>query len=238
MRFRIVFACLSAVLLLVGATEAGHAATITQVIPYSGIPNYTQTLTFDQFDDLAGTLTLTGIEVTVDFNAAGGQLILDNDAAGPAAGTFEFGAKASLSSPDVVLLDGASQPVVGNLSAFHTQVFALDANVGDVSNDFDPSAPDGLAYNGIAQNDFGSGFVTAHFGAYTGAGTYDVNVGASQWQDFGGISGIEWAVNPVTTNGAVTVVYTYVPEPATLSLLAFGGLGMWIRRKRNPATTA
>jgi hypothetical protein len=218
---------LAAAMLLVGASTAAQGATITQIVTYGGIPNFSRPLTFNQFDDLGGTLTLLSIKVIVGLDADGGRLILDNDAAGAAAGTFEFGAKAAISSVDVSL------PVLGNLAAVHTEAFALDPNIGDGLNDYDPSAPDGLAYNGVPETDSKSGFVApADYGAYMGIGTYDITLDATQWQTFGGIGGIEWAVSPVTTSGAVTVVYTYVPEPATLSFLALGGLGLLLRRKR------
>ena len=233
MGLRTIMACLAAGLLLVGASGAAEGATITQIVNYGGIPNVSQPLAFNQFNDLGGTLTLQSIEVLVDFDADGGRLVLDNDAAGAAAGTFEFGAKAAVSSLDVPLLDAASLAVVGDMAAVHTQAFAIGGNVGDGANDYDPSAPDGLAYDGTPESDSDSGFIgAAYFASYTGAGTYNITIDVSQWQDFGGIGGIEWAVSPVTTSGTVTVVYTYVPEPATLTLLGLGGLGLLIRRKR------
>ena len=69
------------------------------------------------------------------------------------------------------------------------------------------------------------------FSQYIGPGTYDIMVDVLQWSDFGGVSGIEWAVTPVTCDGEVTVVYNYIPEPATLSLLGFGSLAL-VRRRR------
>ena len=207
------------------------AATITQTETYSGTPNLSQTFTFDEFDDLGGTLTLLSIQVLVELNIDGGQLVLDNDGVDPASGTYEFGAKSDISSTDVSLLDGALLPVTAELSALTTGVFSLTGNVGDGANDFDPSPPDGMQVNGGPLSDSDSGFISATlFAQYIGTSTYDVDLDATQWSDFGGVSGIEWAVTPVTADGEVTVIYNYIPEPATMSLLSIGGLAL-LRRK-------
>ena len=71
----------------------GSATVITQTETFNGTPNLNRTFTFDEFDDLGGTLTLQWIRVTVTLDAVGGQIILDNDGENPASGSFEFGAK-------------------------------------------------------------------------------------------------------------------------------------------------
>ena len=212
---------------------AASAVTITQTETFGGTPNFTQTLTFDEFDDLGGTLTLTSIQVLVELNVQGGVLVLDNDGVDPAAGTFEFGGKADISSTDVSLLDGAFQPVTAEVEALTAGAFNLTGNVGDGSNDFDPTAPDGMQVNGLSQTDNDDGFIAASlFAQYIGLSTFDIDLDATQWSDFGGVSGIEWAVTPVTADGEVTVIYNYVPEPATMGLLSLGGLAL-LRRRRN-----
>ena len=223
------FAALVVSLALCGMATA--AQTI-QTETFGGIPNLTDTLTFDEFDDLGGTLILLSIQVLVDLDVSGGTLTLDNDAATPASGAFEFGAKGDISSSDVSLLDAAFQPVTAEVEALTTGAFALDPNIGDVSGDFDSSGPDGMLINGgvVAVGD--SGYIaSALFGQYTGLGTFDVDVDVTQWSDFGGVSGIEYAVTPLTAGGEVTVIYNYIPEPATMSLLGLGALAL-IRRKR------
>jgi hypothetical protein len=217
---------------LLSATLAS-AGTITQTETYSGTPNFTQTLTFDEFDDLGGTLTLTSIQVLVDLDVLGGVLVLDNDGVDPASGTYEFGGKADISSTDVSLLDAAFQPVTAEVEALTSGAFNLTGNVGDGANDFDPSAPDGVQVNGTTQSDSDSGFIAAAlFSQYIGTSTFDVDLDATQWSDFGGVSGIEWAVTPVTADGEVTVIYNYVPEPATMGLLSLSGMALLRRRRK------
>jgi len=221
------------VAILLAAFGQAGAAPIVQTKPFSGTPDFTEDLTFDKFDDQGGTLTLLSIEVIHTLNVNGGQLILDNDGVDPAVGTFIFGAAGAISSLDVSLLDSLLQPVTGQLSATHSGPFNLAGNVGDGAADYDPSPPDGMQYNGGVKTDSDSGFISSTvFAQYTGAGTYDIKAGVNQGAAFGGLSGIEWAVTPVTSSGEVTVIYNYVPEPATLSLLGISGLAMIRRRRR------
>ena len=212
---------------------AASAATITQTETYSGTPNLSRTFTFDEFDDLGGTLTLLSIQVLVELNIDGGQLVLDNDGDDPASGTYEFGAKSDISSTDVSLLDGALQPVTAELSALTSGGFSLAAQTGDGANDFDSSPPDGTLINGGPLTDNDDGFISATlFAQYIGTGTYEIDLDATQWSDFGGVSGIEWAVTPVTADGEVTVIYNYIPEPASMGLLSLGGLALLRRRRK------
>lgn len=73
----------------------------------------------------------------------------------------------------------------------------------------------------------------AAWGAYTGIGTFDIDVDITQKIDFGGIGGISVGFTPQTADGVVTVEYTWneVPEPASLGMLVIGGL-LAARRRR------
>jgi len=217
---------------LLVSTSLASALTLTETETFNGTPNFLRTLMFDQFDDQGGTLTLQSISVSVLLNVQGGQVTLDNDGEEVASGSYEFGGKGDISSTDVSLLDASFQPVTAEVAALTTGGFNLDANVGDGPGDYDPTPPDGMLISGTSQSDSDSGFIASSlFSQYIGAGTFDIDVSIDQWADFGGVSGIEWAVTPVTAGGEVTVVYNYVPEPATMSLLAIGGL-VALRRRR------
>lgn len=214
-----------AVLVAVGATSA---TTITQTKTFSGVPDYSTSLTFNKFDSSLGTLQ--SVQVLVSLAVDGGMLILDNDGVDPASGTFQFGAKGNIASTDVPLLNSSFMPVTSEIQAFYSNTFSLAGNVGDSIGDFSPLGPDGMQYNGGPQSDSKSGFVgNAFFSSYIGTGTFVVNASASQWSTYGSVSGMEYAVSPVSSDGSVTVVYNYIPEPATMALL---GLGFVLFRRK------
>ncbi|MDD5010518.1 MAG: choice-of-anchor E domain-containing protein [Phycisphaerae bacterium] len=230
------FLFIFAVALFVTAGLAS-AATITQTQNFSGIPNISGPLAFNKFNAALGTLT--SIQVGLSLQTSGGQIILDNDSTSLASGNFQFGAKGSISSSNVSLIDSSSMPIPGvapnTANAFHSGAFSLAANVGDGVGDYSPSAPDGMSYSGGIETDTKSGYINnTVFGGYTGTGTYNIDYSVIQWLDYGSVSGIEAAFTPVSASGCVTVVYTYdpVPEPATITLLMIGALTL-LKRKNS-----
>lgn len=223
----------AAALFVYGTAVPVFAATIPQTKSFGpNTPNMIKTLTFNQFDDNGGAYTLNSIQILFSLTSSGGQLILDNDSTEPASGTFAFGAKGNISSADVGLLKtGLIVPVVAQLDATHSSAFSLSGDPSPVPNDYNPAPTDGMLYTGGTESDSDSGFIASLlFPGYTGTGTYDIDVTVLQWSDFGSIGGIEYAVTPVTASGEVTVIYNYVPEPATISLLTVGALA-FIKRK-------
>ncbi len=210
------------------AVTAANAAQVVQTQSYSGIPNLTDTLAFNQFDDNGGVYTLNSIKIILNLNTSGGQLILDNDSPDPASGTFQFGAKGRITSSDVTLLSATFSPITATAQALNTGSFNLSGNVGDVPKDYDPSPPDGMQYSGVGASDsqfdfVGSAFWTTGTVGYVGTGTYNIDLEVNQWTDYGSIGGIEFSVTPASAAGDVTVVYDYtVPEPATMALLSLG----------------
>jgi hypothetical protein len=229
------FLCFFAVALLVTAGLAS-AATITQTKTFSGTPNLDGALSFNQFN--TGLGTLTSIQVQLNLQTSGGELKLDNDSHQSAAGTFQFGAQGTISgSPDVALLDSGFNPIPGTANAYHSGSFSLDPNTGDGPGDYSPLAPDGMLYTGTTETDNKSGYVGSAVWAagtkgFLGTGTYNINYSITQWLNYGGIGGIEYAVTPVTASGDVTVVYNYIPEPATIALLTIGALA-FLKRKNS-----
>ncbi len=230
----VIFAVVAGVML--GSAVVGNAVPISQTKAFSGQPNISPTLTFDQFDDSAPGVDLTSVEIIFNLDISGGQLVLDNDASQAASGTFVFGSQGSLSSTDVILLDVTVVHIPADLTITTGDAFNLDPNIGDGPGDFDSTSPDGLLYNGDIASDSSSGLVGAAFftmGAkgYIGTGTYDITADLIQWLNYGGVSGIEFAVSPVTASGSVEIIYTYVPEPATIAMLGLGSL-FFVRKRR------
>jgi len=227
-----------ATLVAVASMTSAQADTIVQTESFAGTPNLSRALTFNQFDNQDGFLSLLSIEVVMDLYALDGRVVLDNDGELPGSGTFTLGASGSIFSTDVALLDASSQPIIAELSAVHSQPFNLAANVGDGPGDWDPSGPDGLQYDGDVESDSGSGLVAQGlFGEYIGTGTFEIGAAISQQQDFDGLSGIEWSISPVNASGNVTVTYEYeaVPEPASIlvwSLLCLTVGSVALRRYR------
>ena len=191
-----------------------YADTIVQTVPFSGSPNFSQAATFNQFDDLGGTLTLQSIEVFFELSIEDGILVLDNDGELGASGPYEFGGTGSISSTDVPLIDAGFNPVVTDLGAYHTGTFNLDGNVGDGVGDFDPSAPDGIEIDFVSGvetiSDAGLIAETAWGGGdvgYLGSGTFDILVDVSQFVNTGSVGGIEYAVTPGPGFGDLQVTY-------------------------------
>lgn len=213
------------------------AGTFPQTQHFSGIPNTSGTLTFNQFDNNSGTWVLQSIQLSFTLESSGGRFILDNDNDFAVSGTFEFGSKGTISSTNVVLKDSSSQPIPGQADAYHSEAFSLASNVGDGEGDYSPAPPDGLLYNGRIETSIKSGFVGSNFWTdgtkgFLGTGTYDIDYSIIRWGEHNGLGQIEFALTPPSVNGLLTVVYTYdvIPEPATITLLAVGAFSLLKRR--------
>jgi len=225
------------VLVVIGFSSLAMADSITQTLSYTGTPDYQKILTFNKFNDMGGALTLLSVYVEVDLDANGGALRCDNDAITPASGAIEFGAKVDVSS-SVSMIDATFNPIFqsGDVKAtggttLNLSADDLDTEVGGTAN-FSMQGSDYGYYTGGLASDNDSGYVTSMvFSQYTGTGTYTVTLDASQVANYGSLGGVQAQIDPLTASGEVTVIYTYIPEPATLSLLVIGGL-MITRRRR------
>jgi hypothetical protein len=207
--------CLVAAILIAAAPAFG--ASDMQIKDFSGISNFSRTLTFNKFNPALGSLNSIEVSLTLQIN--GGHFIVDNDSSGSATGTFEFGAKANFIS-SVPL-----NPALSQIQACNLQSIILDGNVGDGTNNCSPLPPDGNEYYGSTVYNSKSAYINnSYWDSYLGTDTYDILVSGFQWSNYIGIGDIEYSINPpVTVDGSVTISYDYtVPEPATITLLALG----------------
>jgi hypothetical protein len=179
---------------------------------------------FDQFDESLGNLR--SIAILFCLQITDGQLILDNDGTSRATGDLQFGARGSISSTDVVLLNSSYMPTLENVFAVNEQTFNLAADNGDGLSVFDSSSPDGLLCIGIPQMGVQFGFIDKAFWSmgtkgFLGSGTFDINYSVMQLVDYGSIRLISYAVNPVETEGYITLIYNYQPTPEVGTILFF-----------------
>ncbi|MBP7830311.1 MAG: choice-of-anchor E domain-containing protein [Kiritimatiellae bacterium] len=244
-----------AILLGTGLTFSGRAATITETEVFSGIPNLTADLEFNQFDQPAWG-TINSILITLVLYANGGALRVDNDSTGAASSTVGFGGQATLTSADVVLLNGSFQNPIGTVVASTSNSVSLAANDGDAevggTANFSAQGSDYGQVLGQSVSRSSSGEVASMFWSsltgFIGTGSYTLTLNASQYLNLGSLGGAQQQIDPLSVSGTVSVTYDYTgdgpppppqtPEPSTLvlaggSLLGWAFIQWWKRRNRD-----
>ncbi|OHB59437.1 MAG: hypothetical protein A2173_04965 [Planctomycetes bacterium RBG_13_44_8b] len=217
----------SLILAVIVIVSTAAADPIVQKQLFSGTSGFSQTVSFDKFN-LTGSLT--SVEITFNLQITGGSLILDNDSDSNICGTLEFGSLGSISSSEVNLPASSLTNHV-----FYSQPFSLDANdLNDNKAYYDPTPPDGMQYNGDNKSGNVQGLVdTMVWDTYIGTGKYDITVSILPWIDCGNFDNLQYCVvTPINTNGYIEVVYNYIPEPTTITLLAISALSFLTRKNR------
>ncbi len=188
-----------------------------------------QSIVLPAFDTAGGTLTLTGVSVSVTHD---GSCDIRGDNDDP------------FKTADVQARIIRQAMVIGpGVSAFASKTITSDvehllADDGDLTV-FDPTPPDGHDFGLLTYVDepaFGSPFSPSP-ALYADVGTVTFTVGNGQLlmvndQQFIGTAPDSWQLeveNPLFEI-EVCVEYTYIPEPASLSLLSLAGLALLRRR--------
>lgn len=206
-------------------------ALITQTKTFSGLPDFSAPLLFNQYS--GNPADLVNVNISYSITIRDGQFIVDNDSPTPAITTATFGASLSTSSADVILVDNAFQPILQGVSATNSQLFLLDADNGDGVNNYDSSGPDGGILVGTTKTVTGNGNVNSlGYGGYLGAGQFTINALTNQVGSLSYNSGIETATTPVNVSGFIAVTYSVVPEPSSTALLGLAAIGLAFRRRR------
>ncbi len=208
---------LVALLCLVGIASASQISYTASV----GLAptNWNTVLNIPKFDTMGGTLTLQSIDITIDGKVVG-QAGFENMSNAPVTVTLDLQAILRLKRPD------NSNIWVQVVSA--TETASVEAKDGVV----DFGAPAGHTFDTMEDNM--SETVTllsaSDKALFTGTGDILLPLLAQGSLSYDGASNI---ILFASSNAAadVTVAYNYIPEPATLSLMALSGLAVLRRRK-------
>lgn len=183
------------------------------------VPNFTQTVTLDKY---TGSDPLTDVKITLSLISYDGQFEFDNDSSSPATVVIDLDVQATLNSTDVTL------PVATSLIDVYDQTVHLAANDGDNKRAINAGGADYSSLNtGVSSSSAAWNISPANISEYVGSGTFDISVDISELLTITGNSGVSMAVIPTLVEGVITV--EYIPEPATIAILAFGG---FVLRKR------
>lgn len=223
---------------VLASVQQVSAASLTQTETFGFVPTGSATLTFNQFDDLGGLLTLDSITITFLLEKSGGSYQADNDSATGGSVTLTHQLQGSLSSSDVNLISTTFQPIGSSLLVTSSTNTTLTATTGDPTNVFnDTGLGDYFIFNpAAASNSTGGDVFSGVWSGYIGTGTFDINALVQQNVQLTGLGGVQQAFTVSDAAGAVTVVYNYtVPEPTTALLVGATGAFLLLARRRREA---
>ena len=186
------------------------------------VPNFTQTVTLDKY---TGASPLTGVKITLSLTVYDGRFEFDNDSDSAATVVVDLDVPAAMYSNDVTL------PSIMTVTDVYDQTVNLGANDGDNKRAIDVGGGDYESLNtGTITSSVVWNVSAANFAEYIGPGTFDVSINVSELLEITADRGVAFSTIPVLAEGFVSV--EYIPEPATIAILALGGFA--VRKRRYP----
>ena len=177
-----------------------------------------QTIALSQFDTQGGARVLNWVKITLVANI-----------------------QANITGENDSTIAGNMQLSLTGLVDADAPTISAGAGISENSAMVSVSATDGVADSGPDFHNFGTfggsdtdnAVELSSFSAYIGTGTFNVNIVGSGGFALSGVTDSTLKISNFGTNGTVTVLYDYdvVPEPATLALLALGGLPVLLRKR-------
>jgi len=215
---------------------------LTQTEDFGFMPNGSQQVRFEKFDDLADTRVLRSVEITLEYTKIGGSLAVDNDSAMPGTIDLQHTVNGGLSvvSGGISLLDFSFNPIGASLNAATSlHGVKIAASSGDSISEYNNTGlSDYFIFNPTNLTVSATGTVNSIFtSSYIAVGTADnfiLNFGAFQTMGATGLGGLQQAYVMSEVQGFVTVTYHYdvAPEPSSILLGLAGAIGVGIRRRR------
>jgi hypothetical protein len=216
--------CAGGVLGIAGVASAS-VFTEVQEMPFSGTPDFEQTLTFQKAGELRSE-ALKNVKIELVLNISGGSFAVDNDGDMGGEVTVTFGASGFLESTDVTVPALAVNP--SNVGVF--DLAADDEHPGGEPVFTGDGGPDEAMLGATMESDMAmtEALLLTDF---SGLGDFDILANIGQSLNIDGLSGIAFSGNVLAADGFVRITYEYVPTPGAAALLGLAGFAT-LRRRR------